>query len=193
MSMHGPVATHRQATGIPTGRLAVWWLLASEIFIFGGLIACFVLFKLNGAPGFEDASLTSVTAGAINTFVLLTSSLTVVLAHAAIEDGNIEKSFKYIWYTIGFGFVFLGIKTYEYTGKIINGHIITENLFWSFYYTMTGLHALHVIGGMVIMALIAFDIKKGYNFQRVELIGIYWHFVDLVWIFLFPLLYIANF
>jgi len=191
--MHGPIATHRSATGVPTGRLAVWWLLASEIFIFGGLITCFVLFKLNDSPGFEDASLTSVTAGAINTFVLLTSSLTVVLAHAAIEKGNIEKSFKYIWYTIGFGFIFLIIKTYEYTGKIIHGHTITENLFWSFYYTMTGLHALHVIGGMVIMALISFDLRKGHNFQRVELIGIYWHFVDLVWIFLFPLLYIANF
>ena len=193
MSMHGPVATHRSATGVPTGRLAVWWLLASEIFIFGGLIACFILFKLNGTPGFEDASLTSVTAGAINTFVLLTSSLSIVLAHAAIEKGDLEKSFTYIWYTIGFGLVFLVIKTYEYTGKILHGHTITENLFWSFYYTMTGLHALHVIGGMVIMALISFDIRKGHNFQRVELIGIYWHFVDLVWIFLFPLLYIANF
>ena len=193
MSMKGPIATHRSATGIPTGRLAIWWLLASEVFIFGGLIACFVLFKLNGTPGFDDASLTSVTAGAINTFVLLTSSLSVVLAHAAIEKGDREKSFKYIWYTIGFGLVFLIIKTYEYTGKIIHGHTITDNLFWSFYYTMTGLHALHVIGGMVIMALISFDIRKGYNFQRVELIGIYWHFVDLVWIFLFPLFYIANF
>ncbi len=193
MSMHGPVATHRRATGVPTGRLAVWWLLASEIFIFGGLIACFILFKLNGTPGFEDASLTSVTAGAINTFVLLTSSLSVVLAHAAIEKGDQNKSFTYIWYTIGFGLVFLVIKTYEYTGKILHGHTITDNLFWSFYYTMTGLHALHVIGGMVIMALISFDIRKGHNFQRVELVGIYWHFVDLVWIFLFPLLYIANF
>ena len=134
MSIRGPIATHRSATGIPTGRLGVWWLLASEIFIFGGLIACFILFKLNGTPGFEDASLTSVTAGAINTFVLLTSSLSVVLAHAAIEKGDREKSFKYIWYTIGFGLVFLLIKTYEYTGKIIHGHTITDNLFWSFYY-----------------------------------------------------------
>ena len=193
MSMHGPIATHRSASGVPTGRLAVWWLLASEIFIFGGLIACFLLFKLNGTPGFEDASLTSVTAGAINTFVLLTSSLSIVLAHAAIEKGERKKSFTYIWYTIGFGLVFLVIKTYEYTGKILHGNTITDNLFWSFYYTMTGLHALHVIGGMVIMALISFDIRKGHNFQRVELVGIYWHFVDLVWIFLFPLLYIANF
>ncbi len=193
MSMHGPIATHRNSTGVPSGRLAVWWLLASEIFIFGGLVACFLLFKFNGTSGFEDASLTSVTAGAINTFVLLTSSLSIVLAHDAIEKGDNKSSFRYIWYTIIGGLIFLGIKTYEYTGKIILGHVITDNLFWSFYYTMTGLHALHVIGGMVIMGLIAFDIRKGHNYQRVELIGIYWHFVDLVWIFLFPLLYIANF
>lgn len=193
MSMHGPIATHRSATGVPTGRLAVWWLLASEIFIFGGLVTCFVLFKLNGTPGFEDASLTSVAACASTMLKLDVRSTNVLIAPAATEKGDREKSFRYIWYTIGGGVIFLGIKTYEYTGKIIHGHVITENLFWSFYYTMTGLHALHVIGGMVIMALISFDIRKGHNYQRVELIGIYWHFVDLVWIFLFPLLYIANF
>ena len=191
--MHGPIATHRSSTGVPSGRLAVWWLLASEIFIFGGLVACFLLFKFNGTPGFEDASQTSVVAGAVNTFVLLTSSLSIVLAHAAVEKSEPGKSFKYIWYTIFGGLVFLCIKTYEYTGKIFAGNLLTENLFWSFYYIMTGLHALHVIGGMIIMALISFDIRKGYNYQRVELIGIYWHFVDLVWIFLFPILYIANF
>ena len=107
MSNRGPVATHRSTTGIPTGRLAVWWVVASEIFIFGGLIACFVLFKLNGTPGFEDASKTSVAAGAFNTFVLLTSSLTVVLAHAAIEKGDRQKAFNYIWCTFGGGIVFL--------------------------------------------------------------------------------------
>ena len=68
MSTHGPIATHRTASGIPTGRLAVWWLLASEIFIFGGLIMCFLLFKFNNAPGFEDADMTSTAAGAFNTF-----------------------------------------------------------------------------------------------------------------------------
>ena len=161
MSNRGPVATHRSSTGVPTGRLAIWWVVASEIFIFGGLIACFVLFKLNGTPGFEDASETSVIAGAFNTFVLLTSSLTVVLAHAAIERGDRQKAFNFIWCTFGGGIVFLMVKVYEYSGKIISGHTITENLFWSFYYTMTGLHALHVIGGMAIMALISFDILKG--------------------------------
>ena len=70
---------------------------------------------------------------------------------------------------------------------------ILSNVFWSFYFTATGLHALHVFGGMVIMGMISMDVLKGRNLQRVELIGLYWHFVDIVWIFLFPLLYIANF
>ncbi len=193
MSTHGPISTHRTVTGIPTGRLAVWWVLCSEVFIFGGLIISFVLFKLNGAPGFEDAALTNTAAGAFNTFVLLTSSLTIVLAHAVAEAGDTERSFRFIWYTIGGGFVFMLVKIYEYSTKIIHGHTFTDNLFWSFYFTATGLHALHVLGGMVIMGIISFDVRKRYNLQRVELIGIYWHFVDIVWIFLFPLLYIANF
>ena len=139
--MHGPIATHRSSTGVPSGRLAVWWLLASEIFIFGGLVACFLLFKFNGTPGFEDASQTSVVAGAVNTFVLLTSSLSIVLAHAAVEKSEPGKSFKYIWYTIFGGLVFLCIKTYEYTGKIFAGNLLTENLFWSFYYIMNKTHS----------------------------------------------------
>jgi len=106
MSLQGPIATHRMRTGIPTGRLAVWWVLASEIFIFGGLIMCFLLFKFNNAPGFEDADMTSTAAGAFNTFVLLTSSLSIVLAHAAAEKGDIQASFRYIWFTIGGGLVF---------------------------------------------------------------------------------------
>ena len=193
MSNTGPIATHRTATGIPTGRLAMWWLMASEIFIFGGLIMCFLLYKFNNAPGFEDASLTSTPAGAFNTFVLLTSSLTIVLAHASAERGDTKSSFKFIWCTIFGGLIFMLVKTYEYTGKISAGYNLTENIFWSFYYTATGLHAIHVLGGMIIMAFISFDIKKNYNLQRVELVGIYWHFVDIVWIFLFPILYIANF
>ena len=121
MSNRGPVATHRSTTGIPTGRLAIWWVVASEIFIFGGLIACFVLFKLNGTPGFEDASETSVAAGALNTFVLLTSSLTVVLAHAAIESGDRQKAFNYIWCTFGCGIVFLLVKTSNTQEKLLAG------------------------------------------------------------------------
>ena len=195
--MQGPIATSRSATGIPTGRLAVWWLLASEIFIFGGLIACYILYRLNNPWWGGEAVFTKVPAGAFNTFVLLTSSLFIVLAHDAAEEKDLNRAFKFIWYTIGGGLVFLLVKYYEYSSKLFidDPELLKTpltNTYWSFYYTATGLHALHVIGGMFIMALISFDLKKGHNLHRVELIGLYWHFVDIVWIFLFPLLYIAK-
>lgn len=192
MSAHTPIATGRSVTGIPTGRLAIWWLLASEIFIFGGLVATYLLFRMKHDAWGDHAATTSTPAGAINTFVLLTSSLFIVLAHAAAERKDTARAFKFIWYTIGMGGVFLLVKSYEYSTKISADIFPATNPFWGFYYTATGLHACHVIAGMVIMGIIAQDVRKGQNLQRVELMGIYWHFVDIVWIFLFPLLYIAK-
>ncbi|MBF0279856.1 MAG: cytochrome c oxidase subunit 3 [SAR324 cluster bacterium] len=192
MAFHAPIATGRSNTGIPTGRLAVWWLLASEVFIFGGLIASYLLHRLNNENWGEIAANTSTPAGALNTFVLLTSSLFIVLAHAASERKDIARTLKFIWLTIGCGGIFLVVKAYEYTTEISHGFVLTSNVFWSFYYTATALHACHVIAGMFIMWMISHDVKISKNLHRVELIGIYWHFVDLVWIFLFPLLYIAK-
>jgi heme/copper-type cytochrome/quinol oxidase subunit 3 len=192
MAFQPPLATSRSATGIPSGRLAIWWALASEIVIFGGLIVSYLLFRLHHADWADQASHTSTPAGALNTFVLLTSSLFVVLAHQAVEQGNREKAFKFLWFTIAMGGVFMAVKAYEYTTEISHGYTITKSVFWSFYYTATGLHGVHVLAGMVIMAIISIGVKKGKNLQRVEYIGIYWHFVDIVWIFLFPLLYIAK-
>ena len=192
MSHSVPIATTRSATGIPTSRLAVWWILASEVVIFGGLITCYLLFRLHHESWGYEAAYTNPWAGGFNTFVLLTSSLFVVLAHQAAETKQTDKSFKYIWYTIGGGLIFMMVKAYEYTTEITHGFTLTKSVFWSFYYTATGLHGFHVLAGMVIMGIISFDVKKGKNLHRAEAIGIYWHFVDVVWIFLFPLLYIAK-
>lgn len=190
--MEKPIATTRSATGIPTGRLAVWWLLASEIVIFGGVLASYLMHRL-GHPEFGDyAAHTNTYLGATNTLVLLTSSLTAVLAHRAAERGEGPKAAKYLWMTIGGGFIFLIIKSYEWTIEIMAGLVITKNAFWAFYYTAAGIHASHVIGGMIVMGFVATAAKQGKELQRVELCGLYWHFVDLVWIFLFPLLYIAK-
>lgn len=146
-----------------------------------------------GHPEFGDyASHTNTVAGAFNTLVLLSSSLSVVLAHHAAENKDGKRAFKYLWLTILGGLTFLLVKSHEWATEISHGYTISTNAFWSFYYTAAGLHGLHVIGGMVIMAIISFDARKGRDLQRVELIGLYWHFVDLVWIFLFPLLYIAK-
>jgi heme/copper-type cytochrome/quinol oxidase subunit 3 len=96
-----------------------------------------------------------------------------------------------LWTMLG-GVTFLVVKAFEWTDEITHGYTITSNTFWSFYYTAAGLHAAHVLAGVVIMGFVAWQAWRGQELQRVELIGIYWHFVDIIWIFLFPLLYIAK-
>ena len=187
-----PIATTRSATGIPTGRLAVWWLLASEVVIFGGLLGSYIMHRVGHPEWAEAAAHTQVWFGAFNTLVLLTSSFTAVLAHQAAESGQGKKAAKFLVMTMGGALTFLLVKSIEWTIEISHGYTITTNTFWSFYYTAAGLHGLHVIAGAIIMGFIAVDAWRGRELQRVELIGIYWHFVDLVWIFLFPLLYIAK-
>ncbi len=187
-----PIATTRSATGIQTGKLAVWWVLASEVVIFGGLLASYLMFRL-GHPEWADAAeVTNTWIGAFNTFVLLSSSFTAVLAHQAAEKGDGAKAARYLTFTIIGALIFLGVKSYEWWYEISHGYTITANNFWSFYYTAAGIHAAHVIAGAIIMVFIARDAKQNKHLSRVENIGIYWHFVDVVWIFLFPLLYIAK-
>ena len=187
-----PIATTRSVTGMATGKLAVWWVVVSEIVIFGGLLASYIMHRLAHDAWAQHAAHTNTWIGAFNTLVLLTSSLTAVLAHDAASKGDGVKAHKLLWFTIGGAATFVLVKSAEWTMEISHGYTIAANSFWSFYYTAAGLHALHVIGGAIIMMIVAADAKKGLHLHRVELIGIYWHFVDLVWIFLFPLLYIAK-
>jgi len=187
-----PIATTRSATGIPTGRLAVWWVLASEVVIFGGLLASYLMHRLGHPEWANAAAVTNTWIGAFNTLVLLSSSFTAVLAHQAAEHGDGKKAARFLLFTMLGAATFIGVKSFEWYHEISEGYTITSNGFWSFYYTAAGLHALHVIAGAVIMGFVARDAARGRELQRVELIGIYWHFVDAVWIFLFPLLYIAK-
>ncbi len=187
-----PVATTREMTGMPTGRLAVWWVIASEIVIFGGVLGSYIMHRI-GHPEWEyQAAHTNTWAGAFNTVVLLTSSLAAVLAHNAAEAKNGPKAARMLMLTCLGGLIFLVVKSVEWTNEIQHGYTLASSTFWSFYYMAAGLHGLHVIAGMVIMVFVAADARKNKELQRVENIGIYWHFVDLVWIFLFPLLYIAK-
>ncbi len=187
-----PIATTRSAAGMPTGLLAVWWVIASEIVIFGGLLASYIMHRLAHDAWQLQSAATNTTIGAVNTFVLLTSSLTAVLGHQQAEKGNGKQAARYLLYTFVGAMTFVCIKAYEWYTEISHGYTITSNTFWSFYYTAAGLHALHVIAGAVIMLIVARKAAKNIDLHHVELIGIYWHFVDVVWIFLFPLLYIAK-
>ncbi len=177
---------------MPTGRLAVWWVIASEIVIFGGLLASYIMHRLAHDAWSAQAAHTKTWIGALNTLVLLTSSLFAVLGHKAAEEGDGPKAAKMLWLTFAGGATFLTVKAFEWTMEIQAGYTITSNTFWSFYYTAAGLHAMHVLAGIVIMSIVAVDAAKNLELHRVELIGLYWHFVDVVWIFLFPLLYIAK-
>ena len=186
------IATTRSALGIPTGRLAVWWVLVSEIVIFGGLLASYVMNRIVHVEWGAQAAHTVTAAGAFNTFVLLSSSLSAVLAHRAAQAGDGRKAARLLRLTILGGFVFLVVKSFEWANEIREGYVLQSGGFWSYYYTAAGLHAFHVMAGMAVMAWVAASAARNENLHRVENVGIYWHFVDIVWIFLFPLLYIAK-
>jgi heme/copper-type cytochrome/quinol oxidase subunit 3 len=191
--MFRPIANTRSVTGIPTGRLGVWWLLGSEIVIFGGVLVTYLMHRLgHGADFALQAAHTNPWIGAFNTFVLLTSSLAAVMAHVAAENGDGKKAAKFLWLTVLGGGVFLVVKSCEWYIEISGGFTISSHPFWGFYYTAAGIHASHVIIGMILMGHCAINAAKNRFMNRVELVAIYWHFVDLVWIFLFPLLYIAK-
>jgi heme/copper-type cytochrome/quinol oxidase subunit 3 len=175
------IATQRASMNIPTGRLAVWWVLVSEIVIFGGVLVSYLMHRLAHPEWGEQAAYTHLWLGATNTFVLLTSSLSAVLAHQAAEKGDGKKAANLLY-----------LKSFEWTNEIREGFTLQAGGFWSYYYTAAGLHAFHVMAGMGVILWVANDARKNRELHRVENVGIYWHFVDIVWIFLFPLLYIAK-
>ena len=182
-------------TTIPSYKLGTWWFLASEIMVFGGVLVCFVLLRLNGASWVGEISHNNTQLGLLNTLILLTSSFTIVESLTAYKKNDEAKFKKFMAATVGLGILFLVIKGIEYSIHIHEGYLPSKNLFWAFYFGMTGVHALHVIGGIVANASLYVTVTKSGDLKRYghrsEACGLYWHFVDLVWIFLFPLLYLG--
>ena len=182
-------------TGLPHGKLLMWVFITSEIMFFSGFFGAFlVLRNLNVHLFTESAHELNKVVATINTAVLITSSLTMALSHLALEKGD-QKNFRlFLFLTMLCALGFLGIKSYEYTAKFHHGIFPWTNPFFASYFTMTGFHALHVIGGLIPMTWMFFkSLFRGYPqhmHHRVETLGLYWHFVDLVWIFLFPVLYL---
>ena len=178
----------------PVGKNGTWWFLASEIPIFGGLIAAYIVMRLGSAGWSEASSHLNFTVALLNTFLLLTSSMTIVMAHAAVQSNALKRAAHFLGLTILLGLGFLGMKAFEYGTEISHGFLPSSGIFWSFYYTMTGLHALHVLAGIIVNFVLWSQAVKGslaHHRHRVELAGLYWHLVDIIWIFLFPLLYLA--
>ena len=191
---HVHSTTASSSTALPTCKLGLWWFLSSEIITFGGLIGSYIALRLAHPEWAEAAQHLSVVIATVNTIVLLTSSLTMVLAFAAVDHENDHAVRLWLGCTVVLGLVFLLIKAFEWSGKLRAGIIPGVSGFWAFYYAMTGLHALHVLGGIVVNAMllcVALGGRLRPIAHRVEIAGLYWHFVDLVWIFLFPLLYLS--
>jgi heme/copper-type cytochrome/quinol oxidase subunit 3 len=188
-----------QAAALPAGRLAsgklgMWVFLASEVILFGGLLASYVVLRQVNPGWVEQSAHLSAGLGALNTMVLLTSSLSIVLAFRAVDARDGAGVKRWLGLTVLLGLMFLGIKAVEWTSEIGAGFGPAAGGFWPFYYTMTGLHALHVTAGIVVNAVLLLMAARnalGGAEQRVEFAGLYWHFVDIVWIFLFPLLYLT--
>jgi cytochrome c oxidase subunit 3 len=182
-------------TGLDNRKLGMWIFLASEVMLFAGFIGSFVnLRAANLVTMTEAAGLLNRPLGAVNTFVLITSSLTMAMAVGAMHRGNRAWVKLFLLLTIVLGCGFLGIKGVEYSEKFAHHYTPHTNLFFSFYFIMTGLHALHVFVGVVLMTVLLASVAA--NSARtdevvVENVGLYWHFVDVVWIFLFPLLYLT--
>lgn len=192
--------------------LGMWAFLLTEILFFGGLFLAYFLYGMYYPEAFAAASNhLDIRLGAFNTVVLIGSSLTMALAVHAAQIGSRKKLVNFLWATILLGSVFLGIKVIEYAEKFKH-HLVPSNkyltfsfhdysgpgaeIFFSIYFAMTGLHALHMIIGMGILLVLVVMAKKGRfgkdYFTPVELTGLYWHFVDIVWIFLFPILYLIG-
>ncbi len=193
------ITEERPDTGLINSKLGIWIFLASEVMLFGGLFSAYVFLRLAAPEGdFEywGAKL-NVPMATLNTLVLISSSVTVILSWASLKMKDFEKYKLYMGLTLLFGAIFLVVKYFEYTGKFHHGIYPSSSTFMGIYFTLTGLHVLHIIGGMVVMGYMWLPIGSKIWVEspelytnRIETAGLYWHFVDLVWIFLFPILYL---
>ncbi|MBI4324592.1 MAG: heme-copper oxidase subunit III [Chloroflexi bacterium] len=241
-----PYTVHaRPDTGLYNAKLGIWLFLASEVMLFGALFSTYILLRVGAAPGTWPHGLLNVPIGTLNTIVLITSSITVVMAWASLKMNQFSKFKLFQAFTIMLAMTFVIIKSFEYhdkfthyevilnDGKVVDGHLVEKtkehvvihpaakhgqheaevkietaqikkmenygpwhNTYLAIYFTLTALHALHVIGGALVITYLwgpgsqmwRTDPERFTN--RIEVSGLFWHFVDLVWIFLFPVLYL---
>ena len=186
----------RPDTGVYNAKLGVWLFLASEVMLFGALFSSLILLR-TGAPSWPRGwELLNVWAATLNTFVLISSSVTVVLAWSYLRLGDLKMGRIYIGLTLLCAAIFMVVKGFEYTHEFREGNFPSKGNFFALYFTLTGLHGLHVLGGMIVFFYFLTVGSKMWKTEpqrytnRIEVVGLYWHFVDLVWIFLFPTLYL---
>lgn len=187
----------RPDTGLNNATLGIWLFLASEIMLFGGLFSAYILLRTSSAQWAIGHQILNVPMATLNTVLLIASSIAVVFAWAAIKQGQTAR-FRLLWgLSILGGLAFLVLKAVEYKMKFSHGLFPATSTFLALYFVMTGVHALHIIGGLFVNGYLLWPGFKMHSkdparfSHRIEIAGIYWHFVDLLWIILlFPVLYL---
>ena len=190
------IVEERADTGLNNVKLGIWLFLASEVMLFGALFSSYVLLRLMAVEWPFGVDVLNVPLGAVNTAVLIGSSVTMVMAYASLKMDSLERYKLWMGLTIALALVFMIIKAFEYNHEFEIGNFPWTSTYLAIYFTMTGLHALHIIGGVIVNSYFLgpgakmWETNKAQFTNRVEAAGLYWHFVDLVWIFLFPVLYL---
>ncbi|MDD2763580.1 MAG: heme-copper oxidase subunit III [Opitutaceae bacterium] len=187
------------ATGIPNKKLLLWAFLASDCMFFGTLISTHLVYRQHPPPGNPVATqVFDIELTSFSTFILLMSSLMMALAVNAIQRGKVKSMRSALLSTAGFGLIFLGCQVWEFWHFVHEKHLtITNSIFGSTFFTLTGTHGTHVaIGVLWLLSMYAYSFKKGFgerNAVDVESMGLYWHFVDIVWIVIFTAVYLLEY
>ena len=186
---------HSVGTGLSNNKLLMWVFLGSECLLFGGLISTYLIYRSRFADGPAPGDIFDIPFNSVSSFVLLMSSLTMVLALSALQRGDYRNNRLWLLTTALLGALFIGGQVYEFTTFLREGLGYTTSPFSSAFFTLTGFHGVHVSIGIVMLMSLYVSSMRG-NLRResaetVEIVGLYWHFVDVVWIFIFTVIYLV--
>jgi cytochrome c oxidase subunit III len=183
-------------TGVTNSKLGIWLFIASEIMLFGALFSSYIVLRVGNPEWPHGWQVLSVPLATLNTMILITSSVTMVMSWASLMMNRFDRYRLYMALTILLGCAFMAVKGFEYMHKFEANHFPRTNNFYGTYFTLTGLHGLHVLGGILVNLYFLTIGSRLWKTNpkmfagRIEVAGLYWHFVDLVWIFLFPSIYL---
>ena len=189
-------AAHHTSTGLDTRKIAFWTFIGSECLLFGSLISTYLVYQGKSLTGPTPHEILNIPLTSVSTFVLLMSSLAMVLALAAVTRGDSTWSRIWLLSTALLGLVFLGFQVYEFTSFVHEGLTLQTNLFGSTFFVLTGTHGAHVaVGVLWLLTLLVRSLQGKLGPEKamnVELAGLYWHFVDVVWIVIFTVVYLLQ-
>ncbi len=187
-------ARETTALGVDNRKLGIWTLLGSEVMFFSSLIVAYIVMRGRSTAGPQPHEVLDVPLTAVNTFILICSSLTMVTALASIQRGDVRGVKRWLSATALLGLMFLSGQAYEFTKLFGEGLTLSSNVGGATFFTLTGFHGMHVLGGVIWIGFVLARAWRGgvtqQNHLAVEMVGLYWHFVDLVWIIIFTVVYL---